>query len=219
MTSESKKLAGDLLFWFQLLMAWVFTVPQVIRSFYSTAGMTITWSLFCTAFVLINLFLALGAWKQSNKSRKAAQIVLVYVNWLVLWLIMFIQVSIKGSWSMADSVLSALVIAFVAILLMVRRKESLVATISEPITRGMMSLIVKSVPQLFIGYCIVKAGSHDGLSGVTLTIGHITVCTRAVEIYLAARQDGWNRKNVGLFISETGNELTWLATTLIWLAY
>src|SRR3989344_1773488 len=197
MPAENKKMAGDLLFWFQLIMAWAFTVPQVIRSLESTAGMTITWTVFCLAFVLINLFLAIGAYKQSM-SRKAGQVVLVYINWLVLWTVLFGIIAMNGTWFQQDTVLSALIIASVGALLVIRRKESLVATVSEPITRGIMALLLKSVPQLFIGYCIIIAGRKDGLAGATLAIGHITVCTRLVEIWLAARQEGWEKKNQGL---------------------
>jgi len=218
MSKEDKRLAGDLLFWFQLSMAWAFTVPQVIRSFHSTRGMTITWSLFCAAYVLVNLLLAHGAYEQS-RSRKAGQVVLVYLNWLVLWLVMLAVVSVKGNWVFRDTLLSAIVTIALVILLLVRRQDSLKATITEPITRGLTSLILKSTPQLYIGYCIIRAGHNDGLAGLTLFIGHITVCSRILEILLAAKQDGWNRKNIGLMISEAGNELTWLVTTAIWLAY
>jgi hypothetical protein len=174
--------------------------------------------MFCTAFVLVNLFLALGAYKQS-KSRKALQVVLVYINWLALWFTMLISLSFNVKWMKSDSVLTILVIISLAILLVLRRRESLIATISEPITRGLVSLIVKSVPQLYIAYCIIHAGSNTGLAGITLAIGHATVCLRAIEIYIAAKENGWNRNNIGLFISETGNESTWLITTIAWIAY
>ncbi|MFA6536484.1 MAG: hypothetical protein WCT25_03615 [Candidatus Paceibacterota bacterium] len=218
MSKEDKKLFGDFLFWLQFAMAWVFTVPQVIRSFYSTKGMTITWSMFCALFVLVNLFLALGAYRDS-RSRKAGQVVFVYANWLLLWSVMFVVASLKGVWTTTDSLLSIIIVIGVAILLLARKRESLFATITEPITRGIVSLIVKSVPQLYIGYCIVRDGNNSGLVGTTLLIGHVTVLIRIFEICLAARQDGWSRKNQGLFISEAGNESTWLVTTVIWLAY
>lgn len=209
---------GDLLFGFQILMAWWFTIPQVIRSFSSTAGMTITWSLFCSVFVTVNLFLALGAYKES-KSRKALQVVLVYTNWLALWVAILVPTILHGTWKKSDTTMSQLIVVSVAILMVIRRKESLKVTFTEPVTRGLISLIVKGVPQLYIAYCIIGAGSNKGLSGITLTIGHITVCTRILEICLAAKQDGWNRKNLGLFVSEAGNELTWWVTTVVWLLY
>ena len=215
----NKKLTfGDFLFGLQILLAWIFTVPQVIRAFHSTAGMTMTWPMFCSAFVLVNLFLAIGAYKDSH-SRKALQVTLVYANWLVLWVSILIPMSIYGTWKSNDTVVSTLILIAVGILLVARRESSLKATISEPITRGIVSLIVKSVPQLFIAYCIMQAGKNNGLAGTTLIIGHITVCIRIAEIYSAAKQDGWTRKNVGLFISEAGNELTWVITTLAWIAY
>jgi uncharacterized protein with PQ loop repeat len=218
MSTENKRFTGDLLFGFQLVMAWIFTVPQVVRSFQSTAGMTITWTMFCSLFVLINLFLAIGAYQQS-KSRKALQVVIVYGNWLVLWLTLFATISVKGSWYFQDTVLTAIIVLCTMVLLAVRWRQTVVATVSEPITRGIVALFLKSVPQLFIAYCIIRAGKSDGLSGVSLIIGHITVCTRLAEIILAARQDGWNKKNVGMLVSESGNEISWLCTTVAWLVY
>ncbi|MFA6898555.1 MAG: hypothetical protein WC250_04090, partial [Candidatus Paceibacterota bacterium] len=121
MSKEDKKLFGDFLFWLQFAMAWVFTVPQVIRSFYSTKGMTITWSMFCALFVLVNLFLALGAYRDS-RSRKAGQVVFVYANWLLLWSVMFVVASLKGVWTTTDSLLSIIIVIGVAILLLARKR-------------------------------------------------------------------------------------------------
>ena len=174
--------------------------------------------MFCSAFVTVNLFLALGAYRQSG-SRKAGQVVLIYANWLILWSVMLAIITIKANWTTTDSILSLIVLVSVAVLLVIRKRESLVATISEPITRGIVSLLVKSIPQLYIAYCIIHVGRNDGLAGLTLFIGHVTVCTRVVEICITAKQDGWNLKNKGLFISEAGNESTWIITTIIWLAY
>lgn len=207
------------LFGLQILLAWGFTVPQVVRSFKSTTGMTITWYLFCSVFVIINIFLAIGAYKKL-KNLKSRQIIAIYANWLVLWLTLLVILCIRGTWLWKDSVVSVLIIASVTVLLLVRRKESLVATISEPITRGIVSLLFKSVPQLFLGYCIMSAGSRRGLVWSTLLIGHITVFIRIAEIIIAARskKGGWNKENIGLMISEAGNEISWMFTTVVWLA-
>lgn len=212
------------LFGFQILMAWGFTIPQLIRSSKSTEGMTITWSLFCLVFSLVNIFLAIGAYRQM-RTQKASQLVIVYANWIVLWLAMLVVICLKGTWSTTDSILSVVVVSAVIYVLSTRRKETLTATLTEPITRGIISLIVKSTPQLYIAYCIIHAKSNTGLAGATLLIGHITVCTRIAEILvsaLARKEDGsrnWSRHNVGLFISELGNELTWCVTTLVWFMY
>src|ERR1035437_5188531 len=119
MTTENKRLGSDLLFWFQLIMAWAFTVPQAIRLFSSTAGMTITWAMFCSTFSLINLFLARGAYLQS-RSRKAGQVVLVYANWFFLWLTLFVFICIKGVWFPKDTILSLLILVSLVALLFVR---------------------------------------------------------------------------------------------------
>ncbi len=180
--------------------------------------MTITWSLFCSVFVLVNLFLASSQYKDV-RSRKALQIVFIYGNWLVLWSAMLVVMMVKGRWTNSDSLLSAIVAIALAGLFVLRWKGSLGETFKEPITRGAVSLIVKSTPQLYIAYCIIDARSNGGLAGTTLAIGHVTVLLRILEIYIAARQDGWTRKNIGLMLSESGNELTWCVTTAAWIAY
>ncbi len=209
---------GDLLFWFQIIMAWCFSIPQIHRSFTTTTGMTITWSMLCSIFVTINFFLALSAYWDSG-SRKAMQVTLVYANWLLLWATMFVIISLKGYWTKSDTLVTLLVIASLTVLMIVRSKGSVMETFVEPINRGLMSIIVKSTPQLYIAYCIFKAGRNDGLAGMSLVIGHITVIVRAIEIAVTAKQDGWTKKNIGLFISETGNELTWMVTTWSWLYF
>ena len=219
MTLTSKKnWLGDLFFVLQITLAWVFTVPQVARSFSSTAGMTTTWSLLCSIFIIVNLWLAVTAYKIA-RDRKSLQIVFVYANWLPLWAIMCVVLLTKGHWTNNDSVVMVLVGVALTILLAWRRKETIFSTVTEPITRGCVSLIVKSTPQLFIAYCIVNAGSNKGLAGLTLLIGHTTVCLRLCEIYLAAKKVGWNKPNLGLLISEGGNELTWCITTIAWFCY
>lgn len=185
--------------------------------------MTITWSLFCSVFVLVNLFLAIGGHKQA-RTNKSIQLIIVYANWLVLWLAMLAVISVKGTWSNTDSLLSAIVCIGVMCILALRKQNTLTLTLSEPITRGMISVIVKSTPQLYIAYCIIHAGSNDGLAGATLLIGHLTVCIRIIEVLSAVmvKKDGklnWSRHNIGLLISEAGNEVTWCVTTLVWFMY
>ena len=209
---------SDLLFIFQVVMAWIFTFPQVLRSFKSTAGMTITWPAMCLVFVIINWFLAVGAYRKSG-SRKALQIVVVYSNWIILMGVMLTTLVANGRWLSRDTTVSLLVFFATSGLLFLRRRESIVSTLTEPITRGLVSLVFKSTPQLYIAYCIVDARSSGGLAGLTVFVGHVTVCTRIVEIYFAANQDGWNKQNVGLMISEAGNELTWWVTTFAWFVY
>ena len=215
---KRKLIVGDLMFVFQIVMAWLFTGPQVLRSFKSTTGVTITWPAMCLVFLVINIFLAIGAYRKS-RSRRALQIVCIYANWIVLMGALLAALMINGHWIINDTVVSMSALVAVSLLITIRWKQTLVSTIVEPITRGFISLIAKSTPQLYIAYCIVDARGGNGLAGMTLFIGHITVCVRIAEIWFAASQDGWNRQNVGLMISESGNELTWWVTTVAWLAY
>ena len=115
--------------------------------------------------------------------------------------------------------MTAAILLLLVALFMIRRKESLVATLTEPITRGLSALLFKSVPQLYLAFCIANAGQSKGLPGLSLFIGHVTIAARLVEIFLAAKQDGWNRKNIGLMISESGNEVSWLVVTIVWFMY
>ncbi|MBI3633148.1 MAG: hypothetical protein HY226_02545 [Candidatus Vogelbacteria bacterium] len=218
---NKESIVGDVLFAVQMALSWMFFVSQFRRAFSTTTGMTMTWALFCSAFVFVNLLLARGNYIES-RSRKAWQVRAVYVNWLAIWLAILAPTAYYGTWKYNDSIVSSLILFAVAVLLWFRREKSLKASISEPITRGLVSLITKSVPQLFIAYCIWMAKSNAGLSGVALSIGHATVCIRIAEVYIMAypgEWSKWSRNNQGLFISEVGNELTWLVTTFTWLVY
>jgi hypothetical protein len=227
--NNRKDLSGDIFFGLQFGAAWVFTVPQFVRSFTSTAGMTTTWSLLCAIFCLVNLTIAVTGYRQAKtKTRKGWQLITVYANWVVLWSAMLVSMLINGHWTTNDTLVTSLVVISVSVMLgfkmLISRfageKVSLRSAFMEPITRGIISLIVKSTPQLFIAFCIYRAGSNSGLIWSALLIGHITVCLRIAEIWLGVRQDRHLTKpNKGLLISEIGNEITWLVTTAFWLYF
>lgn len=212
------------LFGLQIFMAWVFALPQVICSFKSTAGMPITWSFLCTVFAVVNLFLAIGAYR-IQKTNKSGQLIFVYSNWVLLFGSMFVAIALNKSWTVTDTILVAVVVLGSALVISVRWGGGILSTVTEPITRGIISLIVKSIPQLYVGYCIIHDGANTGLPWQTLLVGHITVCIRIGEIFFSAMTKGvggqhnWSRHNIGLLISEVGNEITWCVTTVIWSLY
>ncbi len=215
MTTE-KKWFGDLLFGFQVIMAWVFTIPQTYKAF-SHQG-TITWALFCFMYVLISLPLAIGGYKE-KRSRKSWQVMMIYINFVILWF-SFLTVSVLClSWSVKDSEISCLILLGVSLILFFRKKESFMLTIADPVTKGWLSFGIKSTLQLYVGYLIISTKSSSMLAMTSMVVGHITVSTRIIEVYLTASDDGWSPNKKGLFWSELGNELTWCLTTLAWFMF
>ncbi len=211
-------LKAYLLFGTQIVMACWFIFPLVIKPFHSTEGMSITWTMFGDLFVTVNLVLALSQY-QTSRSRDDLRVVIVYIVWIVVWSAGLVSIIINGSWLEKDTIVTVAILVGVLILLGVRWNGSLRATTTEPLTRGFVALLLKSTPQIYLAYCIMSARSHGGLHWQTLLIGHITVITRWIEIALAAKKNGLNRKNLGMIISESGNELSWLAVTWAWFKF
>ncbi len=211
--ATEKRLSGDLLFGLQIILSLGFITPQIIKGF---AGYgTITWPLFCFVYVFFNVLLAVGAHKE-KRSRKSWQLLGIYSTFSVFWMVYLLVLLFKVPWSEKDTVITICVLACIVFILFTRKKGTMFATITDPITRGWLSFAIKSSLQIYLAYRILTSGSRAELALTSLLVGHITVSLRLVEIYIAARTDGWNQHYKGMFWGEFGNELTWCFTTMVW---
>ena len=216
--SDSKKTTADLVFGLQIILAWVFSIAQARQMLLKgTQGTTITWFLFFELFLSVNLYLAYGVY-QEIKDRKTFQILLVYLNWVLLITVNLAIIMCKGTWKIDDSIVSIFVVIGVVSTLCVGYRGSIRNTIGDPVTKGVAAIFFKGVPQLFMGYCIYRDHGGTGLHWVALVGGHCTVCLRLMEITMEIRKIGWNRKLKGLFIGEIGNWGSWIVTSIIWIA-
>src|SRR5262245_41233814 len=123
-------MTADLLFVFQIVMAWVFGLAQAKRMLSSTQGMTITWFLFFECCLALNLYLARGA-HRDLKDRKSWQILMVYVNWTILITVNLAIILWRGSWSLHDATLSFLVLGSGAAFLLSAFRGSLARTVAD----------------------------------------------------------------------------------------
>jgi len=210
------KRIAEILFWFQIVMAWVYTVPQACKLFESTQGITIVLFLLQMAFLVFNLSLAIGACK-NNPSRERKQTLLIYVNWTFLIGVLFAIALMKVTWKNSDwlAVLATVIGTVVVVLIGLMSKLSY----KDPIIRGLLSCLYKAVPQFYLGWFIWHSGGGAGLAPVMVWAGHITALTRIAQIGVVIKKSGWDRNLAGIVLSESGNELSWTFATVMWLVF
>lgn len=207
------KKVTDYLFSFQIVLAFLFGVPQAIKMFESVQGMTIVLFVCFEIFILFNLFLAHQAHREVP-SRETIQALIIYYLWLVVVTAHLGILIVFGKWTRTDSVVMlALVILSIA---GIAWQKSRGKGVKDPMTRGYLALCAKSVPQLYLAYCIFRDGGGNGLSVWTVWCGHVTVLTRIAILIISGSKSGWNRNIVGSLISEIGNQLSWSVVTALW---
>lgn len=212
----NKNRIEDALFIFQVLMAWVFSVPQILRMRESTEGITIALYVLFMAFILVNLSLARRAYK-AGPSRSRRQAVLIYWNWTIL-IGGHLVALYDAPWRPTDSyfIISVAVIAAVTLGF---SKGCFGLGYSDSIVRGVIACICKATPQIYLAYCIISDGGGAGLAAITVWAGHATVISRFAHIAYCGRQTGVDRNIKGMLLSEGGNELSWVSVTIAWLYY
>jgi hypothetical protein len=207
---------SDLFFAFQVVMAYFFAIPQVLKMFVDVRGMTITWLLFADVFILLNLWLTMKT-HQSTKSRASFQTLFIYANWAVLVTPMVIISFIKCKWTEQDSIVSAIILATATaiITVAVMRKKSLL----DPRIRGVLVGLFRMVPHLYLSYVIINAGSSGGMASKTILAANITSSARIWTIISSGRKFGWDKNMKTSLLSEIANEGSWLVVTLVWLLF
>jgi len=199
-----------LLFWFQVIMAWTYMIPQVIQiSAGKTGGLTLAmWAIFI-GYLLVSLSLSLLAW-QEKKDRIRLYTMIIFAQWTVFILVLFIMCFKSVCWSDGDTVVCISVSAL-SVATVVRKG------LKDPMTRGWLSVWCKALPQLWIAYVMLEARSAEWLPGLSLLATNATSIPRLIQVYLQGRQGGWDRATKGLFLGETSNVATWTVVTVVWL--
>jgi hypothetical protein len=86
----------------------------------------------------------------------------------------------------------------------------------NPLLKGVVSLILKVVPQLIMAYKIYEVGGQ-GLSTVTLIVFHILTLLRIYKVWETKREMTSEKNRTGLLLSEIGNEISWIVVTIVWI--
>lgn len=206
--------ATDCLFAFQIITALLLGVPQALTMIESTQGMTLVLYVCVDTFIFFNLLLAHQAHAEVP-SRETKQTLIIYYVWLVVISTHLVILSIFGKWTSTDSVATFFLIVLSALVIAWQKLNG--KGIKDAMTRGYLALCAKSVPQLYLAFCIFRDGGGDGLGAWFVWGGHIAVLTRIAILVKAGNKSNWNRNIVGSLVSESGNEISWIVVTIVWL--
>lgn len=197
-------------------MAWYFAIPQVMRIFVSVRGVTINWLLCADVFILLNLVLAVGSHRKL-KSTASLQALCIYVNWAILLTPMVIISFLKCPWTNTDSLVASLIGVSAGVV--IGFGQCMQRGIGDHVVRGLLVGLFRVVPHLYMSYCIIHAGSGDGVAAKTVFAANVTATARIITLFLAGRKSGWEHGVRASFLSELANEVSWLLTTATWLIY
>jgi len=190
-------------------MAWIYMVPQVVQiTRGKTNGLTLAMWAIMMGYLLVSLSLALLAWRE-KKEKIRLYTVIVFAQWAVFVLVLFVM-SIKSvHWSAGDTVV-CLAVSILSIITVMRNG------LKDPMTRAWLSVWCKGVPQLWAAYVMMTAHSTEWLHPLALFASNATSIPRLVQVYLQGRRGGWDRATKGLFLGETANVATWTVVTIVW---
>jgi len=200
----------NLLFWFQVVMAWAHTgaqIVQIVRG--KTGGLTLAMWFVFIGYLIVSLSLAILAWREKKETIRLYTVI-IFAQWTVFITVLFIMCLGTVHWSSGDTV----VCIIIAILSIITVK---INGLKDPVTRGWLAVWCKGMPQLWAAYVMCQAGSAEWLHPVTLVSGHATAIPRLVQVYLQGKRGGWDRATKGLMLGETANVATWMVVTVVWL--
>lgn len=202
-------MAATLLFWFQIVMAWIYMVPQVWQIIQGkTGGLTLAMWVIFMGYLFVSLSLAMLAWKE-KKERIRFYTVLIFAQWSIFISALFLMCVGTVYWSPGDTVVCVAVV-FLSVATVLRKG------FKDPMTRGWLSVWCKGIPQLWMAYVMWSSQSAEWLPGLSLLATNATAIPRLIQVYLQGRNGGWDKPTKGLLLGETANVGTWLVVTLVW---
>lgn len=204
---------AELLFWFQLIMAYFYTVP-LIRSVSQgqVKGLTLAMYVFFLAYLLLGFSLAVSAYKQGPaRNRDRLLTVIVFGNWLLLvGLITYFGCRFIP-WRASDSWF-AIIIGSVTMLTIIKYRG-----VTDPLARGLIAVWCKAIPQLWLSYTLWQSHTGANLKPWTVWAANCTGIARLLQIVVIAGKTGFDRPTKGLLLGEVANVVTWGVVTLVWL--
>jgi len=187
--------------------------------FSSTKGVSVSFFVCHGVFALLNLSLSLVAYANSTDIDKKikGQSVFIYAMWLVVLFIHLGTALCKMSdpWKYNDTITSLIVIAGVVPTILFSQFKRI--SLFDPAIKASLAIFFKSVPQVSLAYNIYMFGT-EGLSGVWILVGHITILTRIVHLWIS-NHERWDRNTKWSFVSEVWNEVSWLVASAAWLLF
>lgn len=199
-----------ILFWFQIIMAWFYSIPQVISLINGrTKGLNLAIYVIFIIYLSLSLSLSISAYK-NHKDEIRKQTIIIFSQWVIFIGIILLLGFERLTWSAGDTIV--VVIIFIL---------SIISTwyfhgIKHPYSKGFMAMWCKGIPQIWLACTILQAHGGGGLPLVTLVAGHATAIPRLFQIILSGKRGGWDKSVKGLMMGEGFNVITWIITTIAW---
>lgn len=201
---------ANLLFWSQILVAWLLIIPQTLNILSGkTGGLSLAMFVIFLAYLALSLMLAIHSYrKKKEKNRKC--LIIVLVQWGFLISIMLILSIGKMTWSNKDTFfcISILIISIITVIAF--------KGISSPYCKGLLAIWCKGLSQLWLVYSMISAGSSEGIPAITIFAGHASNWPRLIQVIMAGKNGGWDKATKGLLMGEVGNVATWTTVTITW---
>ncbi|MFA6159570.1 MAG: hypothetical protein WC678_00580 [Parcubacteria group bacterium] len=209
-----KTLVADLLFWVQVVLAFLLSVPQFFRLLENVKGQSLSMQVVMLGFLLLNLSLALGAYRV-EPNRNTLQIIAIYIMWAVFVTGNIVAIFWNGlyCWSSNDTVTMFLVGAGVVSILNICMIKGL--GLKEASIKGSLAIIFKALPQFMMALKIASEGGA-GIPMMTIIVGNIGVTIRIGQLLVAIKKIGWDKNLTWIFLAEVANEISWVIVTMAW---
>lgn len=200
-----------LLFWFQVIVAWIYMVPQVIQlAHHRTGGLTLAMWIIFLGYLFVSLSLSILSWRQTRETIRLYTVI-IFAQWtafIIALCILGFKEAVR--WTNGDTVvcLSVGLFSFITIGRM---------GIKDPMTRGYLAVWCKGIPQLWMAYVMWNAHSSEWLPPLSLLATNASSWPRLIQVYLQGRHGGWDRPTKGLMLGEAANVATWTVVTISWI--
>lgn len=215
----TRRIFGNLLFWFQIVCATIFFATQALKMKESTEGNLLSFFLCHFIFAIINLWLSILAYGESEDDGREIkmQSVFIYAMWsLFIGEHFFIALKkMPEVWKYADTITTFIVIIGVFITIVIAGIKKL--PLLDAYVKAGLAVFFKCIPQFALAFSIYFYGAK-GLSGWWILLGNVTIITRIVHLVVSNHQ-GWNRNTRGSLISEIWNEASWAVASIAWIVF
>jgi hypothetical protein len=199
-----------ILFWFQVIMAWIYIIPQVIHLINGkTAGLNLAiWSLFI-GYLLVGLSLSILSYREKPEPIRRYTVI-IFAQWAVFLPVLLIIGFQHIHWTVGDTIVSSSALVLYGIVLLRYR------SFKDEMSRGWLAVLCKGIPQLWVAWTMIQANSSEWLPPLSLLATNMTMLPRFFQVYWQGQQGGWDRATKGLMLGETANVVTWLVVTAVW---
>jgi hypothetical protein len=150
-----------------------------------------------------------------QKTRDNFQALIIYLNWCVILIPVVSITFVKCDWTRQDSVVSSLIMTASLVVFAFSRITK--RGFRDPLIRGLFVGLFRVIPHLYLTYCILHAGSGQGLAGITVFAANITAISRIITLSYSGIKSGWEKSKKASLWSEIFNEGSWLIVTAVWM--